>query len=237
MSNTDKQQTTPTTPTTQQDTKDKHWLSTILISGLSLILGALIGVAGTIYATNKNSEGMRETNQTNKEIAVQQHQDKQEEMQLKKEEACIVKVERNYETIHDIKQKLRDYVSKIEDLHNKWILAQENPEVFSDEDKKLILKIFNDLTFIHDEEPQGKFLKDEMEMWLFKFDPSIQGYGSSFSFDTHYVVTLANISSREEISTPKTGGIPSLEEKEKAYIYFYIDFIDGKVKDCVEDNK
>lgn len=234
MSNTDKQQTTPTT---QQDTKDKHWLSTILISGLSLILGALIGVAGTIYATNKNSEGMRETNQTNKEIAVQQHQDKQEEMQLKKEEACIVKVERNYETIHDIKQKLRDYVSKIEDLHNKWILAQENPEVFSDEDKKLILKIFNDLTFIHDEEPQGKFLKDEMEMWLFKFDPSIQGYGSSFSFDTHYVVTLANISSREEISTPKTGGIPSLEEKEKAYIYFYIDFIDGKVKDCVEDNK
>ena len=237
MSNTDKQQTTPTTPTTQQDTKDKHWLSTILISGLFLILGTLIGVAGTIYATNKNSEGMRETNQTNKEIAVQQHQDKQEEMQLKKEEACIVKVERNYETIHDIKQKLRDYVSKIEDLHNKWILAQENPEVFSDEDKKLILKIFNDLTFIHDEEPQGKFLKDEMEMWLFKFDPSIQGYGSSFSFDTHYVVTLANISSREEISTPKTGGIPSLEEKEKAYIYFYIDFIDGKVKDCVEDNK
>ena len=234
MSNTDNQQTTSTT---QQDTKDKHWLSTILINGFFFLLGASIGAAGTIYATNKNSEGMRETNQTNKEIAVQQHQDKQEEMQLKKEEACIVKVERNYETIHDIKQKLRDYVSKIEDLHNKWILAQENPEVFSDEDKKLILKIFNDLTFIHDEEPQGKFLKDEMEMWLFKFDPSIQGYGSSFSFDTHYVVTLANISSREEISTPKTGGIPSLEEKEKAYIYFYIDFIDGKVKDCVEDNK
>ena len=237
MSNTDNHQTTPTTPTTQQDTKDKHWLSKILINGLFLILGALIGVAGTIYATNKNSEGMRETNQTNKEIAVQQHQDNQEEIQLKKEAACIVKVDRNHETVHDIKQKLRDYVSKIEDLHYKWTLVQENPEVFSDEDKKLILKIFNDLTFIHDEEPQGKSLKDEMEMWLIKFDPSIQGYGSSFSSENHYVMTLANISGREEISTPDTGGLPSLEKKEKEYIYFYIDFIDGKVKDCVEENK
>ena len=209
MSNTDKQQTTPTT---QQDTKDKHWLSTILINGFFFLLGASIGAAGTIYATNKNSEGMKETNQTNKEIAEQQHQDKQEEMQLKNEEACIVKVERNYETIHDIKQKLREYVSKIEDLHNKWTLAQENPEVFSDEDKKLILKIFNDLTFIHDEVPQGKSLKDEMEMWLIKFDPSIQGYGSSFSSENHYVVTLANISGREEIPTPATGGLPSLEK-------------------------
>ena len=212
MSNTDKQQTTPTT---QQDTKDKHWLSTILINGFFFLLGASIGAAGTIYATNKNSEGMKETNQTNKEIAEQQHQDKQEEMQLKNEEACIVKVERNYETIHDIKQKLREYVSKIEDLHNKWTLAQENPEVFSDEDKKLILKIFNDLTFIHDEVPQGKSLKDEVEMWLIKFDPSIQGYGSSFSSENHYVVTLANISGREEIPTPATGGLPSLEKKEK----------------------
>ena len=234
MSNTDKQQTTPTT---QQDTKDKHWLSTILINGFFFLLGASIGAAGTIYATNKNSEGMKETNQTNKEIAEQQHQDKQEEMQLKNEEACIVKVERNYETIHDIKQKLREYVSKIEDLHNKWTLAQENPEVFSDEDKKLILKIFNDLTFIHDEVPQGKSLKDEMEMWLIKFDPSIQGYGSSFSSENHYVVTLANISGREEIPTPATGGLPSLEKKEKEYIYFYIDFIDGKVNDCGEKNK
>ena len=237
MSNTDNQQTTPTTPTTQQDTKDKHWLSIILINGLFLILGTLIGVAGTIYATNKNSEGMRETNQTNKEIAVQQHQDNQEEIQLKKKAACIVKVDRNYETVHDIKRKLRDCVSKIEDLHNKWILAQENTEVFSDEEKKQILDIFNDLTFIHDEVPQGKALKDEMEEWLIKFNPSIQGYSSLFSFDTHYVVTLANISSREEIPTPKTGGIPSLEKKEKEYIYFYIDFIDGKVNDCVEENK
>lgn len=132
MSNTDNQQTTPTT---QQDTKDKHWLSTILINGFFFLLGASIGAAGTIYATNKNSEGMKETNQTNKEIADQQHQDKQEEMQLKNEEACIVKVDRKYETIYDIKRKLRDYVSKIEDLHNKWILAQENTEVFSDEEK------------------------------------------------------------------------------------------------------
>ena len=234
MSNTDKQQTTPTT---QQDTKDKHWLSTILINGLFLILGALIGAGVTIYETNKNSEGVRETNQTNKEIADQQHQDKQEEIQLKNEEACIIKVDRKYETIYDIKQKLRDYVSKIEELHNKWKLAQENTEVFSDEEKKQILKIFNDLTFIHDEVPQGKSLKDEMEMWLIKFDPSIQGYGSSFSSENHYVVTLANISGREEIPTPATGGLPSLEKKEKEYIYFYIDFIDGKVNDCVEKNK
>lgn len=221
----------------QKEKKGLSWLWVALIGFFGVIFGAIIGGYFGYRQAELNYKGIQETIQTNKEIANQQHEDKQEEMQLKKEEACIVKVERNYETIHDIKQKLRDYVSKIEDLHNKWILAQENPEVFSDEDKKLILKIFNDLTFIHDEEPQGKFLKDEMEMWLFKFDPSIQGYGSSFSFDTHYVVTLANISSREEISTPKTGGIPSLEEKEKAYIYFYIDFIDGKVKDCVEDNK
>lgn len=33
MSNTDNQ------PTTQQDTKDKHWLSTILINGFSLFWG------------------------------------------------------------------------------------------------------------------------------------------------------------------------------------------------------
>lgn len=215
MSNTDNQQTTPTIPTTQQDTKDKHWLSTILINGLFLILGALIGAGVTIYETNKNSEGVRETNQTNKEIADQQHQDKQEEIQLKNEEACIIKVDRKYETIYDIKQKLRDYVSKIEELHNKWKLAQENTEVFSDEEKKQILKIFNDLTFIHDEVPQGKALKDEMEEWLIKFNPSIQGYSSLFSFDTHYVVTLANISNREEIPTPDTGGIPSLEKKRK----------------------
>ena len=98
MSNTDNQQTTPTIPTTQQDTKDKHWLSTILINGLFLILGALIGAGVTIYETNKNSEGVRETNQTNKEIADQQHQDKQEEIQLKKEEVCRVTVEKKYET-------------------------------------------------------------------------------------------------------------------------------------------
>ena len=166
---------------------------------------------------------MRETNQTNKEIADQQHQDKQEEIHLKKEEACIVKVDRKHETTYDIKQKLRDYVSKIENLHNKWKLAQENTEVFSDEEKKQILKIFNDLTFIHDEVPQGKALKDEMEEWLIKFNPSIQGYSSLFSFDTHYVVTLANISSREEIPTPDTGGIPSLEKKKKnTYIFTLI---------------
>ena len=45
---------------------------------------------------------MRETNQTNKEIADQQHQDKQEEIHLKKEEACIVKVDRKHETTYDI---------------------------------------------------------------------------------------------------------------------------------------
>ena len=226
MSNTYNQQTTSTTEEqnntnstikNMEDTKWKKW--GVILAFIASLIGNLITAGVLIYNAN------------------QQHQDKQEEMQLKNEEACIVKVDKKYETIYDIKQKLRDHVSKIEDLHNKWILAQENTEVFSDEEKKQILNIFNDLTYIHDEVPQGKALKDEMEEWLIKFNPSIQGYSSLFSFDTHYVVTLANISSREEIPTPKTGGILSLEKKEKEYIYFYIDFIDGKVKDCVEDNK
>ena len=155
MSNTDNQQTTPTTEAqnntnstikNMEDTKWKKW--GVILAFIASLIGNLITAGVLIYNAN------------------QQHQDKQEEMQLKNEEACIVKVDKKYETIYDIKQKLRDHVSKIEDLHNKWILAQENTEVFSDEEKKQILNIFNDLTYIHDEVPQGKALKDEMEEWL-----------------------------------------------------------------------
>ena len=221
MSNTDNQQTTPTTEeqnntnSTIKNMEDNKWKKWGVILAF---IGSLITAGVLIYNAN------------------QQHQDKQEEIQLKKDDACRVTVEKKYETVDKVKEKLRKYNIQIAELDRK-LGNERDISVFDENDRNQISQIFNDLTFIHDEVTEGKELKKLMEEILIEFYPDVKGNCVSFSSENHYMVTLANISSRERVQTPNTGRLKLLEKKENEYIAYYTKFIENEVQKCVDKNK
>lgn len=221
MSNTDNQQTTPTTEeqnntnSTIKNMEDNKWKKWGVILAF---IGSLITAGVLIYNAN------------------QQHQDKQEEIQLKKDDACRVTVEKKYETVDKVKEKLRKYNIQIAELDRK-LGNERDISVFDENDRNQISQIFNDLTFIHDEVTEGKELKKLMEEILIEFYPDVKGNSVSFSSENHYMVTLANISSRERVQTPNTGRLKLLEKKENEYIAYYTKFIENEVQNCVDKNK
>lgn len=221
MSNTDKQQTTPTTEeqnntnSTIKNMEDNKWKKWGVILAF---IGTLITAGVLIYNAN------------------QQHQDRQEEIQLKKDDACRVTVGKKYETVDKVKEKLRNFNIQIAELDRK-LGNKRDISVFDENDRNQISQIFNDLTFIHDEATEGKELKKLMEEILIEFYPDVKGNGVSFSSENHYTVTLANISSREGVQTPNTGRLILLENKEKEYIAYYTKFIEDEVQKCVTGDK
>lgn len=76
-----------------------------------------------------------------------------------------------------------------------------------------------------------------MEEILIEFYPDVKGKSVSFSSENYYMVTLANISSREGVQTPNTGRLKVLEKKENEYIAYYTKFIENEVQNCVDKNK
>ena len=76
-----------------------------------------------------------------------------------------------------------------------------------------------------------------MEMWLITFYPGVVETGASFSSENYYIVTLANVNNQRTIETPNTGRLKDIEDKKDAYMEYFINFIEGEVKDCVDKNK
>lgn len=208
------------------------------VKNLIKVFGVLIsaGIIGNLFLYM----GTQDTNQTNKEIADLHHQDKQEEIQLEKVKECKVEVEKNYETVDAVREKLDKYVLQIQEMHRKWGEHGRDISVFDENEKNQISQIFNDLNFIRDESKgskEGQALKDAMEMWLTTFYPGVVETGALFSSENHCIVSLANISSREEIRTPNTGRLKDLEDKRDAYMDYYVEFIKQEVNNCVNKNK
>lgn len=233
MSNTDNQQNT----TTEQNHNGSllQWVLKILISG-----SLLSGLVGTVINRGCQSQDNKETNQTTRYVADQQHQDKQEEISLEKERDCKVATEKNYGNVDAVREKLDKYVFQIQEMHRKWGEHGRDISVFDENDQNQISYIFNDLTFIRNKSKgskEGQALKDEMEMWLITFYPGVVETGASFSSENYHIVTLANVNEQGTIETPNAGRLKDLEDKKDAYMEYFINFIEGEVKDCVDKNK
>ena len=225
MSNTDNQQTTPTTEeqnntnSTIKNMEDNKWKKWGVILAF---IGTLITAGVLIYNAN------------------QQHQDKQKEIQLENEKDCEADVGREYETVDTVRKKLDEYVQQIQEMHRKWGEHGGDISVFDENERNQISQIFNDLNFIRDESKgskEGQALKDAMEMYLTTFYPGVVETGALLSSENYCIVTLANISSREEIPTPNAGRLKDLEDKRDAYMDYYIKFIREEVQNCVNRKK
>lgn len=232
----------------------KNKISKIIMIVLS---STVIGVTITrIFPSRDNQD----TIQANKEIADQDHQDKQKEIQIEEKKvqieqikACRDKINDKYNSVINSFGKLAISVKKIQILELKWREGNKNPEVFNDADRTSIAEIFNDLNDIivnledigiDKDDPDidvsinpGKELKDEMEKWLITFYPSVKGYSSSFSSENHYIVTLANIANRGTIATPKTGGLEELENKFNTYKNYINRIREIKLQRCENGDK
>ena len=257
MSDIDNQRNTITEQNKDENNKESlgHQFLKFVIS-----CSLLSGLAGALLMRACSSRDNQDTIQANKEIADQNHQDKQKEIQIEEKKvqieqikACRDKINDKFDSVKKSLEKLARSVKIIQILELRWREGNENPEVFDDEDRKIIAEIFNDLNDIivnledidiDKDDPEidvsinpGKELKDEMEKWLITFYPAVKGYSSSFSSENHYIVTLANIANRGTIATPKTGGLEELENKFKTYKNYINRILEIKVQRCENGDK
>ncbi len=243
------------------NTVNKNKISKIIKKIIKIIMIVLSStLIGTLIGRACSSRDNQDTIQANKEIADQNHQDKQKEIQIEEKKvqieqikACRDKINDKFDSVKKSLGKLAGSVKIIQILELRWREGNENPEVFDDEDRKIIAEIFNDLNDIivnledidiDKDDPEidvsinpGKELKDEMEKWLITFYPAVKGYSSSFSSENHYIVTLANIANRGTIATPKTGGLEELENKFNTYKNYINRIIDIKLQRCENGDK
>ena len=237
MSDIDNQRNTITEQNKDENNKESlgHRFLKLVIS-----CSLLSGLAGALLMRACPSRDNQDTIQANKEIADQNHQDKQKEIQLENEKGCEADVGREYETVDTVRKKLDKYVQQIQEMHRKWGEHGRDISVFDENERNQISQIFNDLNFIRDESKgskEGQALKDAMEMYLTTFYPGVVETGALFSSENYCIVTLANISSREEIPTPNAGRLKDLEDKRDAYMDYYVKFIREEVQNCVNRKK
>lgn len=222
MSDIDNQRNTITEQNKDENNKESlgHQFLKFVIS-----CSLLSGLAGALLMRACSSRDNQDTIQANKEIADQNHQDKQKEIQIEEKKvqieqikACRDKINDKFDSVKKSLEKLARSVKIIQILELRWREGNENPEI--------------DVSI-----NPGKELKDEMEKWLITFYPAVKGYSSSFSSENHYIVTLANIANRGTIATPKTGGLEELENKFKTYKNYINRILEIKLQRCENGDK
>lgn len=196
----------------------KNWKKIIMVPPIMAFIS-------TIVATQ-----MKSCTDTN--IANQQHQDKQEEIQLKKEEACRFEVKAYYSEYVKMYEDLRDDITYIQDMYSKWF---ENNRTLPTEDEEKLKNIFNRICFILKSD-EGDNLKQKMEIWLKVLVPSIKSDEEEYKKLKEQMdqETAENPSNRV---TPLTPALPDLTDAMEAYDTFFKTFMDEKVQECTNKSK
>ena len=193
-------------------------------------LGLLIsaGIIGNIFSYM----GTKDTNQTTKYVADQQHQDKQEEIQLKKEEACRFEVKAYYSEYVKMYEDLRDDITYIQDMYSKWF---ENNRTLPTEDEEKLKNIFNRICFILKSD-EGDNLKQRMEIWLKVLVPSIKSDEEEYK-KLKEQMDQETAENSGYSRTPLTPALPDLTDAMEAYDTFFKTFMDEKVQECTNKSK
>lgn len=200
------------------------------VKNVKVFLGLLIsaGIIGNIFLYM----GTQDTNQTNKEIADQQHQDKQEEIQLKNVEACSDEMNDYYSNYINTHEHLIDDINYMQDMYSKWL---ENNHTLPTEAEEKLKNIFGRLYFILKTD-EGDNLKHNMEIWLKVLVPSIKSDEEEYK-KIKEQMTQETTENSGNIETPLTPPLPDLTDAMEAYDKSFKEFIKDEVQNCANRKK